>query len=204
MDKTYLRESRSGAFRRYLVYLLLIPMGYLLHVCVLPYFPLGGVTPNLLFAVIGIVTVAYGRLQAFWAGLIYGLLLEILLPSVPFVSLAVYPLAALFVSFVFADKSLRQLQMDRALNRRSHLLPSWLRTLLCAMSNVLVWEVVNVAYIYLGGTALTFLHFRRALQSVLLTGALTLLVEFPVRRLIFGRRVIIPVLKNQPIEFSKK
>ena len=204
MDKTYLRESRSSAFRRYLVYLLLIPMGYLLHVCVLPYFPLGGVTPNLLFAVIGIVTVAYGRLQAFWAGLIYGLLLEILLPSVPFVSLAVYPLAALFVSFVFADKSLRQLQMDRALNRRSHLLPSWLRTLLCAMSNVLVWEVVNVAYIYLGGTALTFLHFRRALQSVLLTGALTLLVEFPVRRLIFGRRVIIPVLKNQPIEFSKK
>ena len=204
MDKTYLRESRSGAFRRYLVYLLLIPMGYLLHVCVLPYFPLGGVTPNLLFAVIGIVTVAYGRLQAFWAGLIYGLLLEILLPSVPFVSLAVYPLAALFVSFVFADKSLRQLQMDRALNRRSHLLPAWLRTLLCAMSNVLVWEVVNVAYIYLGGTALTFLHFRRALQSVLLTGALTLLVEFPVRRLIFGRRVIIPVLKNQPIEFSKK
>lgn len=204
MNKSFLRESRSGAFRRYLVLLFLIPLGYLFHVCVLPYFPVGGVTANLLFAVIGIVTVAYGRLQALWAGLIYGLLLEILLPSVPYVSLAVYPISALFVSFIFADKSLRQLQMDRALNRRSHRLSAWLRTVLCAMSNILVYEVVNVAYIYLGGTALTLLHFRRALQSVLLTGVLTLLVEFPVRRLIFGRRVVVPVLKNQPIEFSKK
>ena len=79
MNKSFLRESRSGAFRRYLVLLFLIPLGYLFHVCVLPYFPVGGVTANLLFAVIGIVTVAYGRLQALWAGLIYGLLLEILL-----------------------------------------------------------------------------------------------------------------------------
>ncbi|MCR4876455.1 MAG: hypothetical protein K5922_04740 [Clostridiales bacterium] len=204
MKKSPPRESHSGAFRRYLTLLFLIPLGYLFHVCVMPYVSVGGVTPNLLFAVIGVITVAYGRLQALWAGLIYGLLLEILVPSVPFVSLAVYPISSLFVSFIFADKSLRQLQMDRTLNRKKRYMSAWLRTVLCAMSNVLVFEVVNVAYIYLGGTPLTLLHFRRALRDVLLTGILTFLIEFPLRRIILGRRTEIPVLKNQPIVFSKK
>ena len=204
MKKSPPRESHSGAFRRYLTLLFLIPLGYLFHVCVMPYVSVGGVTPNLLFAVIGVITVAYGRLQALWAGLIYGLLLEILVPSVPFVSLAVYPISSLFVSFIFADKSLRQLQMDRTLNRKKRYMSAWLRTVLCAMSNVLVFEVVNVAYIYLGGTPLTLLHFRRALRDVLLTGILTFLIEFPLRRIILGRRAEIPVLKNQPIVFSKK
>lgn len=194
----------SGSFRRYLVLLFLIPLGYLFQVCVMPYVNIGGVTPNLLFAVIGVITVAYGRVQALWAGLIYGLLLEILLPSVPYISLAVYPFSSLFVSFIFADKSLRQLQMDKALNRKSHYLPAWLRTVLCAMVNVLVFEVVNVAYIYLGGTSLTLMHFRRALRDVFLTGALTLLIGFPLRRLIFGKRTEEPKLKNQPIVFLKK
>ena len=74
------QEARPGSLRRYLVLLFLIPLGYLSQVCIIPYFSLGGVTPNLLFAVIGIITVAYGRVQALWAGLFYGLLLEILLP----------------------------------------------------------------------------------------------------------------------------
>ena len=198
------RESYSGSFRRYLVLLFLIPMGYLTQVCVMPYLSIGGVTPNLLFAVIGVITVAYGRVQALWAGLIYGLLLEIMLPSVPFVSLAVYPISSLFVSFIFSDKSLRQLQMDRALKKKKRYMPAWLRTALCAAVNVLVYEVVNVAYIYLGGTILTLNHFLRALRDVVLTGALTLLIEFPLRRLILGKRVETPVLRNNPIVFQKK
>ena len=198
------REFHTGSFRRYLVLLFLIPLGYLMHVCVMPYLRIGGVTPNLLFAVIGIITVAYGRLQAFWAGLIYGLLLEILLPSVSFVNLALYPVSSLFVSFIFSDKSLRQLQLDKTLRRKKRYMPAWLRTVLCAVSNVLIYETVNVAYIYLGGTDLAAVHFRRALMDMLLTGALTFVVEFPVRRAIFGRRTAAPVLKNQPIVFSKK
>ena len=108
----------AGSFRRYLSLILLIPLGYLFQVCVMPYLRIGGVSPNLLYALIGIITVACGRLQALWTGLIYGLLMEIFLPSVPFVNLAVYPLSSLFVSFIFSDKSLRQLQMDRALKRK--------------------------------------------------------------------------------------
>lgn len=204
MSNAPLRETRASPFRRYLVLAFLIPLGYLFHVCVMPYFPIGGVTPNLLFAVIAIITVAYGRLQALWAGLIYGLLLEILLPSVTYFNLAVYPIASLFVSFIFADKSLRQLQMDKALRKKKRYMPAWLRTVLCAMANVLVYETVNVAYIYLGGTDLTFQHFRRAFRDIYLTGLLTLAIELPIRRLILGRREEVPVLKNQPIVFSRK
>ena len=197
-------QGRSGSLRKYLVLPVLIALGYLTHVCVMPYFPVAGVTPNLLYAVIAIVTVAYGRLQALWTGLIYGLLLEILVPSVPFFSLALYPITSLFVSFIFADKSLRQLQMDRALKKKKRYMPAWLRTVLCAMANVTVYEAVNVAYIYLGGTPLMIGHFIRALWDILLTGALTFCIEFPVRRAILGPRKEVPVLKNQPIVFSKK
>ncbi len=196
--------SGPGVLRRYLVLLFLIPLGYLFQVCVMPYVRIGGVTPNLLFALIGVITVAYGRLQALWAGLFYGLLMEIMLPSVTYFSLAIYPIASLFVSFIFSDKSLRQLQMDKALKRKPRYVPAWVRTFLCAMVNVLVYETVNVAYIYLGGTSLTALHFTRALTDVVLTGALTLLLEFPLRRLILGKRQTVPTLKNQPIVFGKK
>ncbi len=197
-------SNGAGSFRRYLVLLFLVPFGYLMHVCVMPYLSIGGITPNLLFAIIGIVTVAYGRVQALWVGLIYGLLMEIMVPSVPYVSLAVYPLSALFVSFIFSDKSLRQLEMDRALKRTKRYIPAWLRTVLCAMTNVLVYEVVNVAYIYLGGTPLELLHIRRALQDVLLTGLLTLAIEFPIRRLILGKVSKPVTLRNQPIIFTSK
>ena len=197
-------KAGSGPFRRYLVLLLMIPFGYLAQVCIMPYLRIGGVTPSLLFTVIAIITVAYGRVQALWAGLIYGLLLEIMVPSVTYFSLAIYPVSSLFVSFIFSDKSLRQLQMDKALKKKPRYTPAWLRTVLCAMVNVVVYETLNVSYIYLGGTPLTAAHFLRAFQDVLLTGLLTLLLEFPIRRLIFGKREETPVLKNQPIVFGKK
>ena len=56
---------QSGFVRRYLVLAFLTVFGYLFQVCVMPYVKIGGVSPNLLFAVIGIVTVAYGKLRAF-------------------------------------------------------------------------------------------------------------------------------------------
>ncbi len=194
----------SGSARKYLVLLLLIPGGYLFEVCVMPYIRIFEITPNLLYALISIVTVAYGRVQALWVGLIYGMLMEVMLPSIPYLNLALYTIPPLFCSFIFADRSLKALEMDRALNRKSRELPAWLRTLLCAMSNTLVYETVNVVYIFLGGSSLNSGHILRGLADVLLTGALTFLVSFPVRRLIFGRKVINPVLKKTPIVFGRK
>lgn len=198
------RRLGSGPLRKHLVLLLLVPAGYLLHVCVMPYLHPFGVTPNLLFAVIGIVTVAYGRLRAFWVGLTYGLLMEVMLPSVPYLNLALYSVPPLFSAFIFSDRSVKALELDRALNRKSRQLPAWIRTVLCAMSSTFAYETVNVVYIFLGGSSITPGHILRALADVLLTGMLTLVIAFPVRRWIFGKREADPVLKNAPIVFGRK
>lgn len=194
---------RSGFIRKYTVLLLLTFIGYFSEVCVMPYVKIFGVTPNLLYAVIGIVTVAYGKLRAFWVGLIYGILMQVMLPSVTMLNLAIYPLTTLFCSFAFADKPLKTLEYERAIRQKRKELAPWLRTLLCAMLNTLVYEIVQITYIYLGGSPLTVSHFLRGFVDIALTGALCFLILFPVRRAIFGRRRKQPVMRPAPVVFTK-
>lgn len=197
------RQVQTGSVRRYLSLFLIILFGYLFEVCVIPYIRPFGISPNLLYVVIGIITVAYGKLRAFWAGLIYGLLMEIMLPSVPFLNLAVYPVTTLFCSFAFADKPLKTIEYERATNRKSRELPAWLRTVLCTALNTFIYEIVNVTYIYLGGSVLQADHFIRAFACVVLTSMLCFILLFPIRRIIFGRRPDVLVLKSAPVVFRK-
>ncbi len=197
------RQYQTGFFRRYLVFVLIIIFGYLFQVCVIPYIRPFGISPNLLYVVIGIITVAYGKLRAFWAGLIYGLLMEIMLSSVPFLNLVIYPVTTLFCSFAFADKPLKTIEYERATNKKTKELPAWLRTVLCTALNSLIFEIVNVTYIYLGGTQLTFSHFIRAFAGVILTSLLCFILLFPLRRLILGRKTEVLVLKSAPVVFRR-
>ena len=194
---------RSGYIRKYTVLLLLTFFGYFSEVCVMPYVKIFGVTPNLLYAVIGIVTVAYGKLRAFWVGLIYGILMQVMLPSVTMLNLAIYPLTTLFCSFAFADKPLKTLEYERVIKQQRKELAPWLRTVLCAMLNTLVYETVQITYIYLGGSPLTVSHFLRGFADVILTGGLCFLILFPVRRAIFGRRRTQPVMRPAPVVFTR-
>ena len=195
---------RTGFVRKYTVLVLMTFLGYFLEVCVMPYFKVFGVTPNLLYVVIGIVTVAYGKLRAFGVGLIYGLLMQIMLPSVTYLNLALYPLTTLFCSFAFADKPLKTLEYERVLNRQRKELPPWLRTVLCTMLNTLIYETVQITYIYLGGSALTGPHFLRGITDILSSGLLCLILQFPVRIAVFGlRNRVRPVLRPAPVVFSK-
>lgn len=193
----------SGFIRKYTVFVLLTFLGYFSEVCIMPYVKIFGVTPNLLYAVIGIVTVAYGKLRVFWVGLIYGILMQIMLPSVTMLNLALYPLTTLFCSFAFADKPLKTLEYERAVSRQRMELPPWVRTVFCAMLNTLVYETVQITYIYLGGNALTVPHFMRGIADVLLTGVLCFLLQFPVRRLIFGHHRTQPVMRPAPVVFTR-
>lgn len=204
MNDANRESSPTGSFRRYSLLLIFTVLGYLFQACVMPYLNIFGVTPNLLYAVIAIVTVAYGKLRAFWVGMIYGLIMEIMLPSITYLNLAIYPITTLFCSFPFADKPLKRLEYDRAMNRETYEMPAWLRTVLCAGMNVFIYEAVNVTYIYLGGSALTAAHIGRAVLDVLLTMCLTLILEFPVRRAILGRKTETPVLKSAPVVFGKR
>ena len=197
------RQYQTGLVRRYLAFILIIAFGYLFQVCVIPYIRPFGISPNLLYVVIGIVTVAYGKLRAFWVGLIYGLVMEIMLSSVPFLNLVIYPVTTLFCSFAFADKPLKTIEYERATNKKTKELPAWLRTVLCTALNSLFFEIVNVTYIYLGGTQLTFSHFIRAFAGVILTSLLCFILLFPIRRIIFGRKTEVLVLKSAPVVFRR-
>lgn len=203
MERLTVRKYQTSFSRRYLVYVLLIVLGYLSEVCIMPYVKIFGVTPNLLYVIIGIITVAYGKLRAFWAGLIFGLLMEIMLPSVLYLNLLLYPVSTLFCSFLFADKPLKTIEYERAINKKSRELPSWLRTMLCTGLNILVYETVQVTYIYLGGSPLDAGHFLRAFADILLTSLLCLAVEFPIRRMILGPKTETMILRSAPVVFSR-
>ena len=203
MTNTSAVRYQSGFARRYLVFAFLTVFGYLFQVCAMPYIRIAGVSPNMLFVVIGIITVAYGKLRAFWVGALYGLLMQIMVPSVSYLNLGIYTISTLFCSFPFADKPLKTLEYDRAINRTRTELPAWLRTVLCAMLNTLVYETVNLTYVYITGISLTGTHILRGLLDVLFTDLLALLLAFPVRRLIFGRRLNMPVMKTAPVVFKR-
>ncbi len=194
---------RISSVRKYLVLLLITFFGYFGEVCVMPYVKLFGVSPNLLYVMIGIITVAYGKLRVFWVGLVYGLLMQIMLPSVTMLNLALYPLTTLFCSFAFADKPLKTLEYERAMNRHRTELAPWLRSVLCAVLNTFIYETVQITYIYLGGNALTVPHFLRGLTDVFGTGFLCLLLVFPFRFAIFGRRRNPSVLRPSPVVFTR-
>ena len=197
------RQYQTGFVRRYLAFALIVFFGYLFQVCVIPYIHPFGISPNFLYVIIGIITVAYGKLRAFWAGLIYGLLMEIMLSSVPFLNLVIYPVTTLFCSFAFADKPLKTIEYERATSKKTKELPAWLRTVLCTALNSLIFEIVNVTYIYLGGTRLTFSHFIRAFAGVMLTSLLCFILLFPLRRIILGRKTEVLVLKSAPVVFRR-
>jgi len=203
MEKRSARQYQSGFVRRYLALGLIVVFGYLCEVCIVPYIRPFGVSPNLLYVVIGVVTVAYGKLRAFWVGLVYGLLMEIMLPSVSYLNLAIYPITTLFCSFAFADKPLKTIEYERATNKKTRELPAWLRTVLCTALNTFIFEVVNVTYIYLGGSALQAGHFIRAFAAVALTTLLCFILLFPLRRIIFGRKTDVLVLKSAPVVFHR-
>ena len=194
---------QTGFLRKYTVFLLIVFFGYFFQVCVMPYIKILGITPNLLYVVIGIVTVAYGKLRAFWVGLLYGILMQIMLPSVTYLNLALYSLTTLFCSFAFADKPLKTLEYERVINRKRKDLPPWLRTVFCTMLNTFVYEVVHITYIYLGGSAITASHFLRGIADVIVTGILCLILQFPVRAAIFGLHPNRSVLRPSPVVFSK-
>lgn len=174
--------------RKALALVLITLLGYLLHVCVMPYLAVFGVVPNLLYVVIAVVTVAYGKLRAFWVGIAYGLMMEIMLPTITYLNLALYSLTTLFCSFAFADKPLKRLEYERAVKENLKVMPAWLRTLLCAITNTAAFELINVTYIYLGGSEINWSHIGNAVLSVVLTAALAMLLMFPMRRLIFGKK----------------
>jgi len=171
-------QAGASQFKFFFVVLL----GYLIQVCLMPYLRIGDITPNLLCAVIAIMTIGYGKLRALWVGSIYGILMETMCPTIRMLNLVLYPLSAGFLSMFFADKTEKRLEYERSIGKAGRNVNAYLRTLGCAAANVLIYEIVNVVYIYLGGASITLAIIGKALANVFWTTALTAVIMLPVRR----------------------
>lgn len=176
------------AVMRQVKLILVILVGYLAHVSIMPYVNIGGVSPSLLIATTAIVTVGYGMLRGLWTGMFYGIVMETFLPTVPMLNLLFYPISALICGLFFADRSEAQLQYARSIGKRGRNISPVLRTVLCAMVNVIIYEIVNLIYMYLSGAELAAALIQRGLTDVLLTTALTAVIMFPVRKILGFRR----------------
>ena len=154
----------------------------------MPYINVSGTSPSLLIATTAIVTVGYGILHGLWAGMFYGIVMETLLPTVPMLNLLFYPISALLCAVFFADRSEAQLQYARSIGKRGRNISPLLRTVLCAMVNVIIYEIVNLVYMYLSGAVLSAALIQRAMTDVLSTTVLTAVIMIPVRKLLGFRK----------------
>jgi hypothetical protein len=155
---------------------------YLLQVTVAGHLAIAGVAPNFAIAIIAVVSIAMGRKYTFLMSICIGYLLEIMLPALDYIYLILYPVCAMLGALAFADKSERRMEEDRTSGKKTVRLPAPIRTMLCAGLSILVFEIVNLLYIYLSGIRLDMGHYSRALISLTYTTALAGLIQLPIRR----------------------
>ncbi len=168
--------------RKGIQFFVLIMLAYLLQATVAKYLAIAGVAPNFAIAIIAVVSVALGRKYTFIISLAIGYMLEIMMPSLEYIYLILYPVCAMLGALFFADKSERRMEEERSAGRTPQRLPARLRTVLSALVSIAVFEAVNLMYIYLSGIRPDIGHYGRALISVLYTTGLAGLLQFPIRR----------------------
>ncbi len=156
-------------------------MAYLLQAAVAQRIAIGGIAPNLAMALVAIIAVALGRKYAFVMSMTVGYLLEIMLPALNYISMIGYPVCCMLGALAFSDKSERKLEEERTLGKTGRQLPAHIRTILCALLSVSVFEFVNVFYTYLTGVALADLPYGRAVFCVVYTTVLAGVLQFPIR-----------------------
>ncbi len=167
--------------KRGLTFGLLTLLVYLLQATVAKHIALWNVAPNIALAMIAIVTVALGRKYTFFMALTIGYLLEIMLPALDYINLILLPACAMLGALAFSDKSERKLEEERSMGKRGGNLPAHIRTLLCALLSIAIFEIVNLFYIYLNGIVIDGDQLQRATISIVYTTALAGVMQFPVR-----------------------
>lgn len=167
--------------RKGIKFAILTLLCYLLQSTVAQYISLWDVAPNIALAIIAVVSVALGRKYTFFISLTVGYLLEVMLPALDYISLILYPVCAMLGALAFSDKSERKLEEERSLGKRGGNMPAHLRTVLCALLSIMVFEAFHLLFIYLNGIQLDGGHYRRALISVFYTTALAGVLQFPLR-----------------------
>lgn len=167
--------------KRILKLTLLTLLAYLLQSTVAAHIQLWDVGPNIAMAMIAVVSVAEGRKYTFLMSMTVGYLMEIMVGPLDYFYMLLYPVCSMLGALAFSDKSERKLEEERSMGKRGGNLPAHLRTPLCALVSISLYEFVNVFYIYLNGVTLDMGHVGRALVDIVYTTLLTGIIQFPLR-----------------------
>lgn len=187
--------------------MLLTLLCYLLQTSVVPHLKIYDVMPNLLMLCIAVLTVSKGKKYAFAAGAAIGILLETMAANLSLFNLLIYPALALLAAQAFSDMSelkrellrikIAQRQAEhgagtvlapgrkrrfalRLRRRTADDLDPHLRILLNTLLLTVLYEFIMIAYIALGGVAITWQHVGRVSRTLLYTAAACVLM-FPAR-----------------------
>ena len=209
------RSSYIKAIIKLVKISLLIMLFYLLQTVLIPHLKLWGIMPNLLMICVAILTVSFGKKYAFISGAVFGILLEVMSPSLRIFNLLIYPALSLLCAQIFADMSeikrelLRMKIAQRQANRRvvaveglqqkkklrfsfsrksADDMAAPLRILLNALTLTLMYESVMLIYFVLDGVQINFNHILRLVQTIFYTG-LSCIVMFPARTFLGMRRL---------------
>lgn len=197
--KKLLELPYIGSAIRMLIYLTVVMLTYLFQVSVMPYFKINGISPNLLVITISVIAVGFGRLRSFWTGAIFGILLEVMTPTVTLLNMAFYTVAS-FIAFIFTDKTQQQLDYRRSQGRSGYNMNPLLRTALCCLLLIVLYNVVNMLKIYLSGYEVTVIHISRSLLSVVLTEVFCLILMMPLR--LFMGLHYVPLKKEKALRYE--
>jgi len=170
---------------------LLTVLSYLLQVCAMPYLKIDGVIGSIVAVNIAILTVSLGKKYAFGASCLTGILLDVMTSSIAGLYAVLYPVVSMVFAMVFADMSDERREIRRNRNKNDRDLNAHIRIPLNAMSIALAFDGILLAYTTLSGAQLTTRHFVRLFISTAYTGALSLVLMWPVRMLLhmYGGRV---------------
>ena len=181
------RHPYLTAFFNALRFFGVLLLTYLLHTCLMPEIRFFGVTPSLILAVTAVITVSFERTKTIWAGAFFGILIETMQPTIPLLSLLLYPIAAILGLLLFVDKSMQRLEYERGLGKPGRNVAFWIRIPACALVDTAVYEVINLTYLYLRGGELTASSVFRGLADIVMTAMLAAVLMVPLRRF-FGIR----------------
>ncbi len=156
-------------------------LAYLLQATVANHISIWDIAPNIALAMIAVVSVGLGRKYTFMMSLAIGYMLEIMLPILDYMNLILYPACAMLGALAFSDKSERRLEEERSTGRRGKMLNPHIRTPLCAMLSVSVFQSVQLMYIYLSGVVPDMGHILRAMIEIVYSSAIAAVLQFPAR-----------------------
>ena len=178
--------------KRILKALFITLLFYLLQTCLMSHLKISGVVACLPASAIAILTVSYGKKYAFGSSCLFGILYEATAASVGGLFVIVYPVFAMLFAQVFADmsdeKRERLILRQSAGKKYKDEMNPVLRIILDSICITAALEAVFTAYVTLAGTDLTLRLILRVIGAAIYTGALTVLLAYPVRRFLGVRR----------------